>query len=179
MKNKSILIILLLISELSVNAQNHKLWGGIEVAYGFCLGNNYNINSELENENKSLSFIQGTIGYYVMPDISIGASIGIRSYNTPGLNIIPLSFDIRYHPFNNKKIVIGGSIGNSICTNEDYIKMNLVRYIFVGYKFWNIKNRSIIPSVGYSFYQYNITDTKNTKHNQSKNSIYVKIGFIY
>lgn len=178
---KKVLISLFLLSFITISqAQtNHKLWGGLEVGYGLSLsdrGDNYKLSYGGDSK-MTISTIRGVIGYYVLPQLSVGAGIGFNSYTKPGVNTVPLCLDFRYHPLDNRNFSISGNIGYVVATSEDDLKGKFLSDIAVGYKVWNLGKISVIPSIGYNYINYSVENEK--KLNQSRHSIFLKIGLIY
>lgn len=179
MKNV-VVTILLLFCMLIANAQNKRLWGGIEVGYGYTLAKKENVYGICYPNSNSFSSIQAVLGYYAIEDkLSIGISSGLYGYSNPGLNILPLLLNLKLHPFNNRNIILGGNLGYSLLTNETNFKAGLLMDAFVGYKICNIWKVSVIPSFGYNFCQYSVNGTDGIKHNNNKNSIFLKLGLAF
>lgn len=176
---KILLLIFLFFVSYSYSQDRRKLWAGIEIGYGLSLsdsGGGYDVS--YGNDNKmSFSLIKGIIGYYINPEISIGAGIGINSYTKPGLNTIPLWLDIRYHPFTNKKIQINPGFGYTLVTSENDLKGKLLAELSVGYKLFKFKKISILPAIGYNFCNYSVEEIKS--FSQSRHSLFMKVGMIF
>ena len=136
---KSIITTLLLLCVLSVDAQNNRLWGSIEVGYGYSLTEKKDVYNISYPKNNSFSSIQAVIGYYVVEKLSIGIGTGLNGYSNPGLNILLLFMNLKFHPFHNKNIVFSGDLGHSLLTNEDNIDAGFQTSISVGYKLYKIK----------------------------------------
>lgn len=173
------LFLLSFFSSLSYSQTNHRLWGGLEVGYGLSLsdrGDNYKVSYDGDTK-MTISSLRGVVGYYVIPQLSVGVGIGFNSYTKPGLNTIPVCLDLRYHPLENKKFSINGNIGYTIATSENYFNGKFMSDISVGYKLLNLGKLSLIPSFGYNFINYSVENKK--KLNQSRHSLFLKIGLIY
>ncbi len=125
----------------------------------------------------TISTLRGIVGYYVIPQLSVGAGIGFNSYIKPGLNTIPVCLDLRYHPFDNKKFSINGNIGYTIATSENDLNGKFMSDISLGDKVLNLGKLSLVPSFGYNFINYSVENEK--KLNQYRHSLFLKIGLIY
>lgn len=83
----------------------------------------------------------------------------------------------RYHPLDNRNFSIRVNIGYVVATFEDDLKRKFLTDIAVGYKVWNLGKNKRSPSIGYNYINYSIENVK--KLNQSRLSIFLKIGLIY
>lgn len=165
---------------LIANAQNKRLWGGVEVGYGYTLAKKESVNGISYPNTNTFSSIQAVLGYYAIEDkFSIGIGSGLYGYSNPGLNILPLFLNLRLHPFHDRNIILGSNLGYSLLTNEDIFKAGFLMDAFVGYKVCNIKKVSIIPSLGYNFCQYSVKGTDGIKHNNNRNSVFIKLGLAF
>ncbi|NDV82447.1 hypothetical protein [Bacteroides sp. 51] len=177
---KKILLLIFLFTAPYLSSQDSKkLWGGIEIGYGISLsddGDSYNTSYGSENK-MAISSIRGVIGYYIIPELSLGAGVGLNSYTKPGVNILPVWFDIRYHPFTNKKIQLNGDLGYTVVTSESKQKGKLLTDLSIGYKLFNFKRISLQPAIGYNFCNYSIEETK--RFNQSRHSLFLKISILF
>lgn len=66
---------------MSYSQTNHRLWGGFEVGYGLSLsdrGDNYKVSYGGDTK-MTISTLRGIVGYYVIPQLSVGAGIGFNS----------------------------------------------------------------------------------------------------
>jgi hypothetical protein len=179
---KSLIILLFLTSFFPLFSQtNGKLWGGLELGFGIGLadkGNMYDISFGDDNK-MTTGTIRGVLGYYVMPQLSIGAGIGLSSYTKPGINTIPVCFDMRFHPMkDNMNLVLNGDFGYALSTNENDLKGKFITDISVGYKLFNIKKISFTPFIGYNYSNYKV-DNAFGKSTQSRHSVFFKIAAIY
>jgi hypothetical protein len=160
---------------------NGRLWGGLEVGYGLSLadkGKMYDL-SYGRDAKMTISTIKAVLGYYITPRLSLGAGIGLSSYTLPGVNTAPLCIDIRYHPVrDNLNIVLNGDIGYSLATSESDTKGKFMADFSLGYKLFNIKKINITPAIGYNYINYSV-DNVFGKSNQSRHSIFMKIGILY
>lgn len=178
---KKVLTFILMVGALTMlSAQpNNKLWGTVEVSYGYSFAEKKDAFGISYPQNNSVSFIQAVVGYYVSEKLSLGAGIGINGYSNPGLNTIPLFLDFRFHPLQDKKMILNGSVGYSLSTNEANLDAGAVASISIGYNLFKIKKISIVPAIGYNYCQYTVTDTNKINHNSSRNSLFVKLGIVY
>lgn len=176
---KSIIVTLLLFCMLTANAQNNRLWGGVEVGYGYSLAEKKDVHGISYPKNNSFSSIQAILGYYVVEKLSVGVGIGLNGYSNPGLNTLPLFLNLKFHPFHNKNIVFSGDLGYSLLSNEDNIDAGFLTNISVGYRLWRIRKISITPAVGYNFCQYSIKGAGKIKHRDYRNSIFLKLSIAY
>ena len=87
---KSIIATLLLFYMLTANAQNNRLWGGVEIGYGYSLAEKKDVHGISYPKNNSFSSIHAVLGYDVVETLSVGAGIGLNGYSNPGLNTLPL-----------------------------------------------------------------------------------------
>lgn len=125
----------------------------------------------------SASSIRAIIGYYFVPQMSVGLGVGLNSYTKPGLNTLPVWLDLRYHPIeDNLNFVLNAGVGYSMITSEDALKGKFQADISAGYKVYNLKKISIVPAIGYNFCNYSL---KDTHRGQSRHSLFLKIGFFY
>jgi len=170
-----LLLIFIFVAINSFSQNTRKIWGGIELGYGLSLsddGDCYDIS--FGNSNKmSISSIRAILGYYITPDLSLGAAIGLNSYSKPGLNILPVFLDVRYHPFNNKNIQFNGDIGYVLTTSENNRDGKLLADLSVGYILLSNKKVNLIPAIGYNLCTYEVKADK--KYNQSRHSVLFKI----
>ena len=159
---------------------NNKLWGGIEVGYGLGLsdrGDSYKI-SRGDGYKMAYSSLRAIVGYYVLPNFSVGGGIGLGSYTNPSLNTIPVFLDLRFHPLeNNKKFILNGNLGYSIATSETDLNSKFQGEFSVGYKIFELGKISLIPSLGYNYCNYSIESLN--KGSQSKHSLFLRVGFFY
>lgn len=176
---KSIIVTLLLFCMLTANAQNNRLWGGIEVGYGYSLAEKKDVYGISYPKNNSFSSIQAILGYYVVENLSVGVGIGLNGYSNPGLNTLPLFLNLKFHPFHNKNIVFSGDLGYSLLSNEANIDAGLLTSMSVGYKVCKIKKISIVPAIGYNFCQYFVKGMNGMNHNDNRSSVFLKLGIVY
>lgn len=177
---KKILLLIFLFLGINLYSQeNRKLWGAFEVGYGITLSDNGDLfDVNFGNNNKMyISSLRAIIGYYIMPELSLGLGIGLNSYTKPGLNTLPIWLDVRYHPFLNKKFQINGDIGYAMATSENYLDGKLIADLSFGYELFKIKKIKIVPGIGYNFCNYSVKEMKNM--NQSRHSFFLKIGVIF
>lgn len=158
---------------------NNKLWGTVEVSYGYSFAEKKDAYGIGYPQNNSVSFLQAILGYYVSEKLSLGVGIGLNGYSNPGLNTIPLFLDLRFHPLQNKKMILNGSVGYSLSTNETNLGTGALASISIGYNLFKIKKISIVPAIGYNYCQYTVTDTNGITHNSNRNSLFVKLGIVY
>ncbi len=165
----------------SYSQTNSKLWGGVEVGFGISLadkGKMYDLKYGKDSE-MTTSTIRAIMGYYIMPQLSFGAGIGLSSYTKPSVNTLPLCLDIRFHPIQeNQNLVLISNIGYSLATSESDINSKFMTDFSVGYKLTNIKKIGIIPAIGYNYNSYSV-DNVFGKSNQSRHSLFLKVGVIY
>ena len=176
---RSIIVTLLLFCILAANAQNNRLWGGVEVGYGYSLAEKKDVHGISYPKNNSFSSIQAVLGYYVVEKLSVGAGIGLNGYSNPGLNILPLFLNLRFHPFQNKQIVFSGDLGYALLSNEDNMEAGFLTSISVGYQVCKVKKIGIIPAVGYNFCQYSVKAASGINHNDNRSSVFLKLGIVY
>jgi hypothetical protein len=115
---------------------NRKLWGGLEVGYGLSISDKGGIYKySYGNDTKmSISYVRGILGYYIVPQMSVGIGIGLSSYTKPAVNTVPVCLDLRYHPVvNTHNLVLNGSLGYSLLTSENELKEKILTDISVGY----------------------------------------------
>lgn len=176
---RKLLLLILLLTPTLTYAQKHKLWGGIEIGYGVSLSDKGDLyQATYGTDNKmAISSIRALIGYYVVPNFSLGVGLGLNSYTQlEGLNTLPVFLDVRYHPFSNKSFLLNGDIGYNLLTSEDNKDGKYLCDFSFGYKFLD-KRISIIPAIGYNYCNYSINGV--SKMNQSKHSIFLKIGVVF
>lgn len=176
-----LICILSVVTLTTVQAQtNNKLWGGIEVGYGLGLsdrGESYKI-SRGDGYKMSYSSLRAIIGYYVLPNFSVGGGIGLGSYTDLSLNTVPVFLDLRFHPLeDNKNFILNGNLGYSIATSETALKSKFQGEFSVGYKIFDLGKISLIPSLGYNYCNYSIESLN--KGSQSRHSLFLRVGFIY
>jgi hypothetical protein len=195
MKHIVFIFILVAIIIPSAHSQtNNRLWGGLEIGGGISLadkGKMYNIT--YGDSKMTTGTIRAIIGYYITPQISIGGGIGQSGYLDPALrtpppcgnyrsaalSTLPLCLDFRFHPIqDNLKLVLNANVGYSLLTNESDLNSKFMTDIAVGYKIANIGKISIVPAIGYNYNNYSI-DNVYEKSNQSKHSVFLKIGIFY
>jgi hypothetical protein len=180
---KKLLLVLFSMMSIASYSQNSKLWGGLEVGYGLNLsdkGDSYKISYGGDTK-MTITSLRGILGYYVIPQLSIGAGIGFNSYTVPSLNAVPVCLDIRYHPLENRNFLLNGNIGYSLATSEEEFDSKVMTDISIGYKISNIGKFSLVPAIGYNFINYSINSPfENEKNlNQSRHSLFIKVGLIY
>lgn len=173
------IILVLLLFPLSAKAQSRKLWGSVDIAYGYSLAQKKDMYGVSHPSSNSYSNIQGVMGYYLTPNFSIGIGVGLSGYSNPGLNCMPLFANLKVHPFLNKKISLNSDIGYSVLSNEAKIKAGFYTNISVGYKVWEFKKISLIPALGYNFCHYNITTKSENKIQGNRNSLFLKLSIMY
>lgn len=176
-----LIFIISIITLTNLQAQtNNDFWGGIEVGYGLGLsdrGDSYKI-SRGDGYKMAYSSLRAVVGYYVLPNLSLGGGIGLGSYTNPSLNTVPVFLDLRFHPLeDNKNFILNGNLGYSIATSETDLKSKFQGEFSVGYKVLNLGKISLIPSLGYNYCSYSIEKLENG--NQSRHSLFMRVGFIY
>ena len=176
---RKLLLVILLFAATCSYAQNRKLWGAVEVGYGISLsdkGDAYDVSYGSDHK-MAMSLIRALLGYYVTPDLSLGAGIGLNSYTQlEGLNTLPVFIDVRYHPFTNKRFLLNGDIGYNLATSENNKDGKWLFDFSFGYKLLN-KRISIIPAIGYNYCSYSIDGS--SKMNQSRHSLFLKVGVAF
>ena len=160
MKKTFLIVFLFIVAFLSSYSQtNNKLWGGLEIGYGLSLsdrGDLYNISYD-SNNKMSMSSLRGIVGYYILPNLSLGGAIGLNSYTKPQLNTVPLSLDLRFHPLiDNLDLVLNSNLGYIIATSESDEKGKLFADLSVGYKVLNISKVAVIPAIGYNYIGHSV-----------------------
>lgn len=180
MKKIILTVIFITCALIVVSAQpNNRFWGTIEFSYGYSFAERNDIYGISYPQNNSVSFLHAIAGYYVTENMSIGVGVGINGYSNPGLNNVPLFLDFRFHPLQSKKVILNGSIGHALVTNETNLKAGALANISVGYHLFKIKKVSIVPAIGYNYCQYSAKDINGTKHRDNRSSIFVKLGVVY
>jgi hypothetical protein len=202
-------ILLFLISSISLfpaySQTNGKLWGGLEAGYGIGLsdkGDYYNlsygsgnipfaewqpISLGVNRSEMDVNIIRLVLGYYVIPQLSLGAGIGFNTNSLPGVSTLPLYIDIRYHPVaDNPNLVLNVAAGYAPLISEHDTKGKFLADFSVGYKLFNLKKVSFVPFIGYNFINYSLSNPYNYPNdpiagtfNQSRHSIFLKIGMFY
>ena len=183
MKLKFVIIILFL-SLLSLEAQVHngKFWGGLEVGYGPGLsdkGGAYNATPSNVVTPMDISSLHIVAGYYLNPNLSLGAGFGLTSYN-PMLNTLPVFVDVRYHPLRQlENLFLNVDIGSSLIFFEDHQKSGFMTELAVGYYFKLGKKIRIHPALGYNLCTYKTETYYNVNpkmYGQTKHSLFFRIG---
>lgn len=181
MKKIIILTIICVFSFNLVFPQSHrKFWGGIEVAKGMAFsdqGEMYDVTFKIDHD--TYNSLRAVFGYYVTPDLSLGASIGLAHYNGISLNTAPVCLDIRYHPLPaNWHWTLLGDIGYSIMGEDGSYKSKMQADIAIGYDFRiNKKNWRLIPSLGYNYNQY--TYDYHSIGTQNRHSLFLRLGLTF
>jgi hypothetical protein len=181
-----------------------KLWGGLELGYGLSLqdkGDYYNFSyghrepmaPGVVPPNMDINILRLLLGYYVTPQLSLGVGIGFNTYNMPPVSVVPLYMDVRYHPIrHNPNIILNIAAGYSLFTSPQpsrgEVKGKFLSDFAIGYKLFTIKKVSFVPFIGYNYINYTITDSynyvgdpvvDNFNFNQSRHSVFLKIGVYY
>lgn len=165
--------ICILFSVFGFAQQKGKLWQGLEISYGHNLRNNSSFSTEGENVGNYYA-LRGRIGYYITPNLSLGGSLATTGQGNPSIDMYPLCFEARYHPFRNKKWILNGSIGYPLAVNNANITIHALSDISIGYTTGHIKNLSFVTSLGYNFCAFR--NDMEEKKNDTRHSIYIKMG---
>ena len=95
-------------------------------------------------------------GYYVSPNLSLGAGIGAGNYTGYKINTVPVFADVRWHFTKSPKLFAFADIGASFF-GGGFRDKGFVSEIGVGYRLEFGKRCSINPSVGYNLIAYRQT----------------------
>lgn len=166
--------VLILLTLASISAQSKsKIWGGVEIGYGVTLS-----DENISQSDKSISTLRGLLGYYVVPNLSLGVGVGLSGYIVA--NTVPLCLDVRYHPINsNPNYVVNWAVGYSLATSENDVKGKFMTDISLGYKIFNIGKMKLVPAIGYNYNTYSIENGLNSKNDYSQHSLFLKIGLLF
>jgi hypothetical protein len=182
---KKILLFVLILSATGLYAQQRKTWGAVEVGYGFTMAEKGGFYDEWHGIDPDFSIrtLKLLFGYYIIPDLSVGAGIGLNGYlPLAPLNTTPLWLDLRYHPFKNKKLLLNSAIGHSFFTPSEQDGENIQIDIALGYKVLD-KRIDIIPAIGYNYCNYSMSafsaDELPTDRNQNKHSLFAKVSVMF
>ncbi|MDR2465935.1 MAG: hypothetical protein LBD35_00965 [Prevotellaceae bacterium] len=132
------------------------LWGSIEVGYGTGIvetgtsGTHYRASKYgfMEVTNTRLK-----AGYYISPNLSLGAGIGAGNYTGYDIRAVPVFADIRWHFTKSPNLFAFADIGASLFRHE-FIDKGFVSELGAGYRVTFGKRCSLNPSVGYNLIAY-------------------------
>jgi hypothetical protein len=152
-----ILFALIIIFQTNLNAQSvqdKSLWGSIEVGYGLGLkesgknGYTYSLKNRKNEGNLDVTNFRLKGGYYIAPRFSIGAGMGIYTYN--GITkAVPIFADFRYLINTLPNLYTFADIGASFFSFGNVSK-GFLSDLGAGYKIRLGKNFSLNPLVGYN-----------------------------
>lgn len=92
--------IILIIIQTGLLAQSSKtFWGEVTLAYGRSLGDYGKTYDVLHRDadNMYMASLKAKAGYYVTPQLSLGAGIGLSGYHSPNANTLPVFAEARYN----------------------------------------------------------------------------------
>ncbi|MDR0558653.1 MAG: hypothetical protein LBG92_00645 [Prevotellaceae bacterium] len=166
MRNLYYIIFLLFLFQ-NINAQDtktqslndKKLWGSVEIKYGIGLfetgkSENHGFYSKNYGYMQVSSMLLKT-GYYVTPQLSLGAGIGTANYSGYMADMMPVFADIRYLFTKLPKLYAFADIGGSF-----FIEKGFISDLGIGYRIVLGKRRSVNPSLSYNLTAYRQTYRK-------------------
>jgi hypothetical protein len=188
MKRKLLIITALVLFQMNIKAQDiqnaetksfwKSLWGGVEVGYGRSFEKDYS------GYNMYLASLRVKIGYYITPQFSLGAGIGLNGYHNYSINTLPVVLDIRYHPIKTLSGLyayadIGASVSDSFTTGD--FTSGFLSDMGLGYKIHLGKRTSLNPAVGYNLFVsslrvYNFVNYSYT-YRITRHTIFLRLGF--
>ncbi|MCI1779829.1 MAG: hypothetical protein LKI53_07740 [Bacteroidales bacterium] len=183
MKKILILFTLFLYTVPGFSQMGKRFWGGIELAAGHIFAKN--LEGAFDASGNTVSFSQVTAGYFITLKLSLGAGIGLKGYENPKINVVPVFADIKYYPFEGKynKILLDVQLGAPMYTAEtDDFRTRFNTCISAGFTLFSSQKLQIIPAIGYDFVKYKLKgnyDPHFFGNAMSRNSIFFKIGFYY
>jgi hypothetical protein len=185
MKKKFLIITALVLFQMNLNAQDIQnaesksfwgsLWGSVEVGYGRSFEKDYS------GYNMYLASLRGKIGYYITPQFSLGAGIGLNGYHNYTINTLPVVLDIRYHPIKTLSgLYTYADIGASVSDSFNFTS-GFLSDMGLGYKIRLGKRTSFNPAVGYNLFVssprvYNFVGYSYT-YRITRHTIFLQLGF--
>lgn len=177
---RKLFILLLFISTgLVLKAQNNKLYAELDLIGGFFYCNNHVITRDL-GDSPGIASVRGVVGYYVHPDLSLGAGTGIHSYiyKEEGTTFVPALFDVKYHPFKNKRITLNACMGYNLLSAKRENDGKWLYELAIGYKGRCLSdNLWGMLSLGYSYSDINTRRPSGDRF--SRGAVFIKISVIY
>jgi hypothetical protein len=181
MKNLFILSIYLLIIPnglFSQNTNDKTLWGEVDLGYGFSLadrGKSYNLSYNDFSEKMYLASIRVKAGYYITPQLSLGAGLGLDGYHNTNINTFPVFIDLQYRLKSIPKLFAYVNGGASVALSDAYTS-GFISGIGMGYRVALGKRIILKPSIGYDLFLYsqNLGVSSETR---SRHTLSMRLGF--
>ncbi len=154
------LVLSLLVIGLSAQEQNKKNTGfrfSAQVGATFEVKANYDHTYDSnydDNSDKNMFSVNYRLGvsYFLMPNISVGAGVGLDKFHNPKTKALPLYFDAKYYLFNERNTpFIFGTAGILGTVNDYYQKGNMFD-AGVGYKLFAGDKVCLTATAGYRHY---------------------------
>ena len=157
---RTITVILILFLASVVDAQQpqqqKRLWGSIELGWGTGLVETGQSRTHYrKSDYGTMSVINTRVkaGYYVSPNLSLGAGIGAGNYLGYEIRSVPIFADIRWHFAKSPFLFAFADVGGSFF-QDTFIDKGFVSDLGVGYRVTFGKRCSLNPSVGYNLIAY-------------------------
>ncbi|MDR0687796.1 MAG: hypothetical protein LBF55_03800 [Prevotellaceae bacterium] len=174
----------MIITQTSFAAQNSKtFWGEVTLGYGRSLGDygkNYDILPGAANNMYTVS-AKVKAGYYVLPQLSVGAGVGLSGYHNPIINTLPVFAEARYNvkrvPRLFSYLNAGASFGAGAFSSGAIVGAGL------GYSIKTGRRTALNVSVGYDALLYKqtavylFTDEVAYSEMRHRHTMFLQLGF--
>lgn len=153
------------------------LWGAVEFGYGRGLGDNgrsFDLPSKNIYGRMHLFRIGAKAGYYLTPQFSLGAGVGLAGYHNPDANTLPVFVDLRFRLKSMPKLYVFADIGGSFL--GDAYTEGFISDMGIACKIPTGRRTSLNPSLGYDIFLYSdnwgVGNEKRSRH-----TIFIKLEF--
>jgi hypothetical protein len=188
MKKLFTISITLVAMQASLSAQNSKtFWGEITLGYGRSFGD-YGKSYDLSYnnvDNMYMASLTAKLGYYVLPQLSLGVGVGLSGYHNPNINTLPVFVEARYNVKPIPKLFSYLNVGTSLSGLGSAGAFNggLITGAGAGYSIKLGKRTALNPSIGYNvlFYKQIFTELFSQEmlysEGRRRHTIFLQLGF--
>jgi hypothetical protein len=181
MKKLFVIFITLSATQISLSAQDRKtLWGEVTLGYGRSLGD-YGKSYDMPADNMYMASLNAKVGYYVMPQLSLGVGVGLSGYHNPIINTLPVFAEARYSVKRAPKLFAylnaGASLGGGAYSSGATIGAG------AGYSIKLGRRIALNPSIGYNALLYKQVATalfsQEVLYSEARrrHTIFLQLGF--
>jgi hypothetical protein len=187
MKKKFAIFLALVMIQGGLLAQNRKtFWGEVALGYGQGLGD-YGKSYDFANSSTTNMYamsLTAKVGYYVLPQLSLGVGVGIAGYHNPTINTLPVVVEGRYNvkavPRLFSYLNAGASLPSLL---SGAFSSGTTIGVGAGYSIKLGKRTALNPSVGYNVLLYRQEQVelfsqevlyRETRH---RHTIFLQLGF--
>jgi hypothetical protein len=161
MRKRITVFALILFSAGALVAQQKQktLWGSVELGYGIGLletGASGSRGTKSEYGYMEVVNTRLKAGYYVSPNLSLGAGICAGNYTGYRINAVPVFADVRWHFTKSPKLFAFADIGASFFEGG-FKDKGFVSELGASYRFAFGRRCALNPSVGYNLIAYRQT----------------------